>query len=202
MKIDWHCHVRTEIVVTKHSDTQFRKKIRTCRIHKEKIYVYLVKVRTVRTSQEQLAVCVIAYIFEKIQRTVMSIKSIRALQIRWSHQVVHGFQTRRCRHTWDFVRSESEHWRRLLKLYTARKSCVLADALILVLYLLRSTWRLEKPLSKLLEKIFLKKNFKNIIKTFQQHLWIHQKILSKSCPKSKKLPKSFFKLEKNTEKLV
>ena len=60
----------------------------------------------------------------------MSVESIRALQIRYSHQVIHDFKTKRWRHTFDIVWSESDHLGRLLKLSTARKCCVLEDALI------------------------------------------------------------------------
>ena len=45
------------------------------------------------------------------------------------HQEVHGFQTKRCRHTLNFTRSESDYLRRLFTLHSDRKRWVLENAL-------------------------------------------------------------------------
>ena len=69
----------------------------------------------------------------------MSVKGIRAFQIRWSHQEVHGFPDKSMSTRIDFAKSESDYLGRLFKLSSPRKRWVLGKLGIAVLYLVTYT---------------------------------------------------------------
>ena len=105
------------------------KENRRNRIHKEKICVNHVNVCTASTSRSSFQ-CVSSRIsLKRFNELSCQSKAFRAFQIRWSHQEVHEFQTKRCRHILNFTISESDYLRRVFTLHSNRKRWVLENAL-------------------------------------------------------------------------
>ena len=112
-KITCQCHVRSGSVMTKQTDTRFRKRIGDIESTRRRMIVFLsMSVQHPRSISNFQ--CVSSRIFlTRSNGLSCHSKSIRAFQIRWSHQETHDFETRRCRYTLNVTKSLSDYLRRL-----------------------------------------------------------------------------------------
>ena len=127
-KITCPCHVWSGSVMTTHSDTWFRKRIGGIDFTRRRFaFILSMYVQHPRPGVAS-SVCHRVYLWKDFTNCRV-VKSIRAFQIRWSHQEVHDFQTKRCRHILNFTTSESGYLRRVFTLHSDRKRWVMENAL-------------------------------------------------------------------------